>query len=117
MRRRFGADHVELNTIEQWAKAYLHEPVRIDFTKFVEAAASANVPTTSIELEIEGAVQESTAGLRFEVAGTEQSFPIEAGFLKPGDSGRIHADIGDFAKQPRIVHLPHGLVDTEPEAP
>ena len=42
LRHRFGADHVELNTIEQWARADVPDPVRIDFAKFVEAAASAN---------------------------------------------------------------------------
>ena len=84
MRRQFGADHVEINTVEQWAKAYLHEPVRIDFSKFVAAAATASFPTTVIQLEIEGTVQENATGLRLEVTGTDQSFPIEAGILAPG---------------------------------
>jgi len=50
--RQFGADHVQLDTREQRARAHLFEPQTLDFEEFLNAAESANFPTTELSIEL-----------------------------------------------------------------
>ena len=54
LRRQLGAHTVELDAEDGFARYWLKEPRRLEFSEMLEAAADASYTITRIQMEIEG---------------------------------------------------------------
>ena len=99
MRRQLGADHVELDTWEGWARYQLAEPRMLDVARIVNAVERADYTLLGLELRLSGRVvrgppEDREAGevLWLEVEGTGQRWEIRG----------AHADSVSAAYRTRV---------------
>ena len=98
MRRQLGANEVEIDTEEEYARYVLWNPTRIDFDAILKASKDAGYTLTAIKLDIEGEVimadclECASTVPMLRIAQTGQSFELGEE-LEVGATIRITADV------------------------
>ncbi len=98
MRRQLGANQVEIDTEEEYARYTLWNPTRIEFDAILKASKDAGYTLTGIKLDIAGKVimsdctQCASSVHMLEIEQTGQSLELE-GELEVGTTIRIKADV------------------------
>ena len=67
LRRQLGANTIELDAEDGFARYWLREPRRLEFSEMLDAAADASYTITRIQMEIEGVTSQADC----EACGTE----------------------------------------------
>ena len=100
MRRRAGADVVDIDTINGTCQYWLLEPRVIDFDALERAAADSSYTLVGITLEIEGDVVGEVGSFELVIPETGQRFPLD-GNVKASGRLHVHASASDW-KEGRV---------------
>jgi len=98
LRRQVGADTVELDTIEGYARYSFTVPRTIDFEVLQEALTGAAYTLASAQLSLPGVAERGHCEvcdadrLQLRLDGTDQRFDIVAGELPTGRRLRVNAE-------------------------
>ncbi len=113
-----GANEVEIDTEEEFARYTLWHPTRIDFDAILKASKDAGYKLTGIRLDIAGKVTMSdcvqclgTVSL-LELVQTGQSFELEEE-LEPGTMIRIKAVVRGWDGEHPVLHVLESKPHTE----
>ena len=87
MRRRAGADLVDIDTIQGTCRLWYLEPRVIDFAAIEQAADDASYELVGIELALEGELVREGGKLELVVPQTGQRLPVEG---ETDLTGRLH---------------------------
>ena len=110
LERQFGADVVQLDTVDSWARCYLKDAKNIQFENLDPAARAAGYTLTKVDIEARGKVIEAPCATckvpdkRFLVlAGTDQRVEL-AGNATASPAARVTGQlVGWSSDHPVIV--------------
>jgi len=103
LRRRFGADVVDIDTINGTCQLWVIEPKMLDFDALEQAAEDAGYTLVGITLEIEGDVVGEEGSLELVVLKTGQRFALD-GAVQPSTGLHVHATVADWkGGHPRLT--------------
>ena len=114
MRRRSGADVVQIDTIEGFCKIWFLEPCVIDFDALEQASDDASYKLTGLTLEIEGEIVQVENGHELRIPATGQVFELTAPVQHVGRLHVYTTVTGWQTGRPRLTIFGHAQVSPGP---